>query len=54
MTDAKVLREVRSFPTTTRGLLELADWLREEGCTHAAMESTGVYWMPVWHALENE
>ncbi len=42
------------FATTTRGLLELADWLREAGCTHVAMEATGVYWKPVWHVLESE
>jgi transposase len=35
-------------------LLVLADWLREAGCTHVAMESTGVYWKPVWHVLEAE
>ena len=54
MEGAAVRREVRSFPTTTRGLLALADWLREAGCTHVAMESTGVYWKPVWHVLEGE
>ena len=48
----EVRREVRRFATTTRGLLELADWLREAGCTHAAMEATGVYWKPVWHLSE--
>jgi transposase len=42
----------RTFPTTTRGLLELADWLSAAHCTHAAMEATGVYWKPVWHVLE--
>jgi|ERR1035437_1620275 transposase len=50
----EVRREVRRFATTTRGLLELADWLRAAGCTHAAMEATGVYWKPVWHVLESE
>jgi transposase len=45
-------REVRSFATTTRGLLELSDWMTEQGCTHVAMEATGVYWKPVWHVLE--
>jgi transposase len=50
----EVRREVRRFATTTRGLLELAEWLREAGCTHAAMEATGVYWKPVWHVLEGE
>ena len=39
--------EVRTFATHTAGLLELADWLAAEGVTHAAMESTGVYWKPV-------
>jgi transposase len=43
MSGAPVVREVRSFATTTRGLLVLADWLREAGCTHVAMEATGVY-----------
>ena len=51
---AQVVREVRIFSTTTRGLLALADWLREAGCTHVAMEATGVYWKPVWHVLEGE
>jgi transposase len=44
--------EVRRFATTTRGLLDLADWLEACGVTHAAMEATGVYWKPVWHVLE--
>jgi transposase len=34
--------------------VELADWLRESSCTHEAMESTGIYWKPVWHVLEDE
>src|SRR4051794_41444118 len=46
-----VAREVRTFATTTAGLLELAAWLAENGCTHVAMEATGVYWRPVWHIL---
>ncbi len=45
-------REVRTFRTTTRDLFTLADWLEEHGCTHVAMEATGVYWKPVWHLLE--
>ena len=44
--------EHREFATTTAGLLELAAWLTEAGCTHVAMEATGVYWKPVWHILE--
>lgn len=48
----RVEQTLRSFATTTRGLLELAEWLAEAGCTHVAMEATGVYWKPVWHVLE--
>jgi len=36
----------------TSGLLDLNQWLEERGCTHVAMEATGVYWKPVWHVLE--
>ena len=50
----EVRHEVRRFATTTAGLLELGDWLRQAGCTHVAMEATGVYWKPVWHVLEGE
>ena len=44
--------EVRRFSTTTRDLLELADWLEAQGVTQVAMEATGVYWKPAWHILE--
>lgn len=44
--------QVRTFATTTSGLLALGDWLCQCGVSHAAMESTGVYWKPVWHLLE--
>lgn len=44
--------ETRTFGTTTRDLLALRDWLQTEGCTHVAMESTGVYWQPVYNLLE--
>src|SRR3954465_6503137 len=47
----RVAREVRTSATTTAGLLELAAWLAENGCTHVAMEATGIYWRPVWHIL---
>ena len=50
----KVTTEHREFATTTAGLLALAAWLSEAGCTHVAMEATGVYWKPVWHILEDE
>jgi hypothetical protein len=42
---------VRTFATTTAGLIELGEWLQENGCTHVAMEATGVYWKPVWQVL---
>jgi len=51
VTGGRVETEVHTFGTTTAGLLELSDWLSAHGCTHAAMESTGVYWKPVWHVL---
>jgi transposase len=43
---------VRQFSTTTQGLTELAHWLQGEHVVKVAMESTGIYWMPVWRALE--
>jgi len=48
----KASYELRRFPTTTRALIELGDWLEQAGCTHVAMEATGVYWKPVWYILE--
>ncbi len=50
--DGKVQKQVRTFGTTTRELLCLREWLLAEGCTHVAMESTGVYWKPVYTILE--
>ena len=50
-TPGAVTYEYRTTPTTTRGLLELADWLTAHACTHVVLESTGVYWKPVWHIL---
>src|SRR5437764_3119253 len=52
VTQGRVHREVRRFPTTTRGLLELAAWLEAARCTIVALEATGVYWQPVWHILD--
>jgi transposase len=49
---SQATHEVRTFGTSTRELRALADWLTSLGCTHVAMESTGVYWKPVWHVLE--
>ncbi len=45
---------IRAFGTMTTDLLGLADWLREGDVTHVAMESTGVYWRPVFNILESE
>src|SRR6202048_1125570 len=50
----RVTSEVRSFATTTSGLLGLAAWLAEQRCTYVVMEATGVYWKPVWHVLEEQ
>jgi len=46
--------EKRRFATFTQDLLAMADWLRECGVTHVAMESTGVYWKPVGNILEGQ
>jgi transposase len=45
-------KQIRRFGCTTRELRELVTWLRELGVEHVAMESTGVYWKPVWNVLE--
>jgi len=45
-------RTLRQFPTTTPGLLELHAWLIEQGCPIVLIESTGVYWRPVFNILE--
>src|SRR2546425_2174430 len=51
--DGPPLQEVRTFATTTSGLLALADWLDSFEVEVVAMEATGVYWKPVWHVLES-
>ena len=51
--DGKVSEEIRVFGTKTGQLLALGDWLVSKGVTHAAMESTGVYWKPIWNLLED-
>ena len=50
--DGPPLQQVRTFATTTSGLLALADWLDSFEVQHVAMEATGVYWKPVRHVLE--
>jgi transposase len=47
-------KTIRHVGTMTDDLLTLGDWLREQGVTHIAMESTGVYWKPVWNLLESQ
>jgi transposase len=50
--NGQVQKQIRTFGTTTRELLALREWLLSQGCTHVAMESTGVYWKPVYAVLE--
>ena len=47
-----VLKETKTFNTMLPGLEKLLEWLWEQGCTHAGMEATGVYWKPVYNVLE--
>jgi len=46
-------KEIRTYSTMTNELLSLKEWLKENGITHVAMESTGVYWKPVFNILED-
>lgn len=48
----KLHKEVRTFDTTTSDLLVLSDYLTSHGVTHVAMESTGIYWKPIYNILE--
>src|SRR4051812_43523353 len=52
LSGGKVEQQVRTFRTETNQLLALADWLTDAGVTHVAMESTGVYWKPIWNLFE--
>src|SRR5579864_1295568 len=52
--DGTVERHVRTFGTMTADLCALSDWLTAYAVTHVAMESTGVYWQPVFNILEEE
>src|SRR5262249_6067007 len=54
VTGARHRHERRTFGTTTAELLALSDWLTAHSCTHVAMESTGVYWKPIWQVLEGQ
>jgi transposase len=48
-----IRKEVKTYTTMTNDLLRLKEWLQESGITHVAMESTGVYWKPVFNILED-
>ena len=45
---------VKTFGTTTSALCEMVSWLKTAGCEYVAMESTGVYWKPVYNIFEME
>ncbi len=47
-------KEIKTFGTMTRNLIELVDWIKNSRCTHVAMESTGDYWKPIYNLLELE
>lgn len=47
-------KEIRTFGTMTRNLIELVDWVKNNRCSHVAMESTGDYWKPIYNLLELE
>jgi transposase len=54
MLSQSTLWNLGNLRTSSAGLLALSDWLRSCGVTHVAMESTGVYWKPVWNLLEGQ
>ena len=47
-------KEIQTFSTMLPDLFRLRDWLKAQGCQAVAMESTGVYWKPIWNVLEGE
>lgn len=54
MVGRRVESVIEQFGTTTSELLRLVEWLLAQGCRHAVLEATGVYWKPVWHILEDQ
>jgi transposase len=52
--DGQLHKELRTYATTTQDLLQMHDWLHSQGCTHVAMESTGVYWKPIYNLFEGD
>lgn len=51
--DGQASRMVREFSTMTDGILQMGDWMAGQGVKRVAMESTGVYWKPIWNLLED-
>jgi len=51
--ETDMVKEIETFPTLTKDLFRLLKWLEEKEVTHIAMESTGVYWKPVYNILED-
>lgn len=51
--DKKPCKTIKTFSTVTQDLLACRDWLIAEGCTHVVVESTGVYWKPLFNVLED-
>jgi transposase len=49
-----VRKEIQTFSTMLSDLFRLRDWLKAQGCQAVAMESTGVFWKPIWNVLEGE
>lgn len=49
-----IKKEIRTYSTFTNELLQLKEWLKGNGITHVAMESTGIYWKPVYNILEDD
>lgn len=49
-----IRKEIRTYSTFTNELLQLKEWLKGKGITHVAMESTGIYWKPVYNILEED
>ncbi len=47
-----IKKEIRTYSTFTNELLKLKEWLKGNGITHVAMESTGIYWKPVYNSLK--
>lgn len=47
-------KEIQTFGTMTGDIIALVDWIKSKGCSHVAMESTGVYWKPLYNLLEVE